>query len=236
MKKIIIIGDSVSLRLRPTRQHAEELTYTEILRQKFPGSQVINLGMGAFTMGHSSSYIDTLVRQFADYYIINYGIVDASTRSVPQWVFRFMNNDNPKSFVFTKGLRFVIQWMEKKFRRNMVFIRGCRSWTSVKSFRYIYQKHIQLLQKETSGTIICIGINKPSERIEHQLPGTTKQVIRFNSVIANLCKQMNCVFIDTYKIINIKNVPDGIHFDSEGHIKLAQNILEAITTHENTYS
>lgn len=228
MKKIVIIGNSVSLRLRPPRQHSEELTYTEILQQSLPEVLVINEGIGASTLTYRSQEIDKLVHYYADYYIINYGIVDASTRPISQYTFRFMNNDNPKSFFITKALRFTIQWIEKKCRKNLVIFRGCRSWTSAKSFRYAYQKHLQLLQKETSGKIICLGINKPSERIEQQLPGTTKNVLLFNKIISQLCEQYHCYFIDCYEKIDSKNVPDGIHFDKEGHTKIANLILNII--------
>lgn len=231
MIKIAILGDSVSLRVRPVRLGPHEMTYGEHLSQNNPDWLVINLGKGATSIQYQTADMDTIIRQFPDYYILNFGIVDCSTRSVPQWVFRFINTIKPNECLIRRWVRKLTDFLEKKNRKTLVLLRGKKSWTSEKTFKSTYQKTINLLKKETGAHIVCLGINQTDDRVESHLPGTKHKISTYNQLIKSACENTGSTFIDTYNLIDLNRTPDGIHFDALGHEQIGRIIGEAIKAH-----
>lgn len=228
MKKIIIVGNSVALRIRPPRQSENDLSYAEILDKNLPNALVINRAIGSTVMPHESTWVDEMIGYHANCYILNYGVVDACTRSVPRWMWKFINNDNPNRNIIMKILRFLCSLLEKKFRRTFTVIRGKRAWTSRAAFAYKYEKMLKLIQKDSIAQIICIGINRPSSRVERILPGSVRNVQRYNEVIRQLANKYNLVYVETFYDFDETFVPDGIHFNAEGHRKLADMLFDVI--------
>jgi lysophospholipase L1-like esterase len=228
VKKIVIVGNSVALRIRPPRQNENDLSYAEILDNHLSNALVINRAIGDTVMPHASVWIDELIAYHANCYILNYGIVDACTRSVPRWMWSFIHNDNPHSGIFKKILRYLCNFFEIKFRKIFTVIRGKRAWTSRAAFAFKYEKMLRLLQKDSNAQIICIGINRPSSRIERFLPGSVRNVQRYNEVIRQLANKYNSVYVETFYDFDESLIPDGIHFNSDGHRKLAEMLLEVI--------
>ena len=228
MKKIVIVGNSVALRIRPPRQNENDLSYAEIIDDKLPNASVINLAIGDTVMPHESVWIDKLISYHANCYILNYGVVDACTRSVPRWMCNFIHNDTPHHGIFKKLLRFLFNFFEVRFRKFLTVIRGKRAWTSRAAFAYKYEKMLRLLLKDSNAQLICIGINRPSSRIERFLPGSVRNVQRYNEVIRQLANKYNSVYVETFYDFDETLIPDGINFNSEGHRKLAGMLLDVI--------
>ena len=228
MKKIVIVGNSVALRIRPPRQNEDDLSYAEILDKNLPNALVINRAIGGTIMPHESIWVDEMIAYHANCYILNYGIVDACSRSVPRWMWNFINNDNPRRGFIMKVLRFLCSLFEKKFRRLLTVIRGKRPWTRRAAFAFKYEKMLKLIQKDSIAQIICIGINRPSSRIERFLPGSVRNVQRYNEVIRQLANKYNSVYVETFYDFDESFIPDGVHFNAEGHRKLAGMLLEVI--------
>lgn len=228
MKKIVIVGNSVALRIRPPRQNEDDVSYAEILDDKLSNTSVINRAVGDTVMPHASVWMDELIAYHANCYILNYGIVDACTRSVPRWMWNFIHNDNPHHGIIKKILRFLFNFFETRSRKVLTVIRGKRAWTSRAAFAFKYEKMLRFLQKDTSAQLICIGINRPSARIERFLPGSVRNVQRYNEVIRQLANKYNSVYVETFYDFDETLIPDGIHFNAEGHRKLAGMLLDVI--------
>jgi lysophospholipase L1-like esterase len=228
VKKIVIVGNSVALRIRPPRQNEDDLSYAEILDKNLPDVFIVNRAKGDTVMPHASVWIDEMIGYHANCYILNYGIVDACTRSIPRWMWNFIHNDNPHHGIIKKLLRFLFNFFETRSRKFLTVIRGKRAWTSRTAFAYKYEKMLRLLQKDTSAQIICIGINRPSARIERFLPGSVRNVQRYNEVIRQLANKYNSVYIETFYDFDETLMPEGINFNAEGHRKLAGMLMEVI--------
>lgn len=228
MKKIIIVGNSVALRIRPPRQNEDDLTYAEILDNNLPTVMVINRALGATVMPYESTWVDEMIGYHANCYILNYGVVDACSRSVPRWMWNFINNDDPRRGFIMKVIRFLCSLIEKKFRKTLTVIRGKRGWSSRSTFAFKYEKMLKLIQKDSIAQIICIGINRPSSRIERFLPGSVRNVQRYNEVIRQLATKYNSVYVETFYDFDESLIPDGVHFNAEGHRKLAAMLLDVI--------
>lgn len=228
MKKIVIVGNSVAIRIRPPRQNEDDLSYAEILDNNLPTTMVINRAVGATVMPYQSLWVDEMIGYHANCYILHYGVVDALSRSVSRRMWNFINNDNPQRGFIMKVLRFLCSLIEKKFRRTLTVIRGKRGWTSRTAFAYKYEKMLKLIQKDSIAQIICIGINRPSARIERFLPGSVRNVQRNNEVIRQLANKYNSVYVETFYDFDESLIPDGIYFNAEGHRKLATMLLDVI--------
>ncbi len=192
------------------------------------GGIVINKAIGSSMAPFRMNEIDGLINVFPDVTIINIGIVDACTRSMPLWLYRFVNNENPSSTWIIASLKLLINYFEKRFRRFLVIVSGKRSWVSSTAFKSNYSKLIHYLKKETNTQVICLSINQPDLRVENSLPGSTANVIKFNDIVKQVCQQSGSTFLDVSKIVTKDQIPDGIHFNSEGHQKVADAILSLL--------
>jgi len=230
--KICILGDSVALRVRPPRNEDSGRTYAEHLRILFPNYIIDNRATGALPINKQINNRDIIIRELPGVYIINFGIVDCSTRPIPHWLFHYINSFDEAEGKAHKLFRKFISYFENKYRRQLVKIRSFKSWTSPQKFTLLYRGLIQQLQKETSARIICIGINKTNERIYSQLPRTNERIAEYNNIIKNCCEAFNCVYIDPSDHIDMADTPDGIHYNASGHLRIA-NALERIIKNYN---
>lgn len=221
----------MTLRIRPPRLNSAECTYTEKIAKLLPCCHVKNLSVGASLVPYQNETYDLFVREFPDFIIVNYGVVDACTRSIPRWLYNFIERGNPSDNFVIRGIRETIQYFESRFRRNLVLLRGKKSWNSSRSFERKYTNLVKFLKRETKAVILCLSINPVSNRIEKQLPGSRKRTIEFNSIIKKICLQENAIFINTSDIISQDDVPDGIHFNADGHEKIASEIVRIIDSY-----
>lgn len=231
--KIVILGDSVALRIRPPRKDKADLTYTEHLRAIFPNYIIVNKAIGALPLNKQIKNRDYIIRELPDIFILNYGIVDCSNRPIPYWLFRFINNYDESEGKAHQFIRKFISYIEKKYRKQLVRIRNYRPWTNPQKFRCLYRGLIQQLQKETSARIICIGINRTNERINSQLHRTNERIEEYNHIIKECCDELDCSYIEPKNHIDSLDTPDGIHYDATGHLKIAKILQPIINCYTN---
>lgn len=227
VKKICIIGNSVALRVRPPVNFPNNKNYSQLLRESLDENcAVVNLAYGASTVKEVYKKIDTYIREFPDYYIINLGVVDASTREVPLWFYRLSTQKSLNAIfvLFALLYRNIIS----KFRRVLVNIRGRRSWVAQKEFREYFDLIVKTLVKETNAKIIVLNINEANNRVEAELPGSLKKHKKYNAVMNEIAGKYNQIFVDTNKLIKHEDYPDGVHFSVSGHKKIFNNLFSII--------
>lgn len=219
--RLIILGNSVPIRMRPRKKEDHHFLYSELLSNSGK-YHVTNLGVGASIC----SDLETNDLK-AEVFIINYGIVEASTRPVSRKLYTFLNQPTHGLYLFKAKLIFILKALESKLRPQLVKLRGRKSWVSLSQFENNMTAMLTELAKSGS-KVIVLGINKPSERIENQLPGTIKNVIKFNDFLEKFCTLNNCSFIPLYHLVPPEQMPDGIHFNHEGHEMVAKLIEELL--------
>ena len=228
--KISIIGNSVSLRVRPPQKSPNNKNYTAFIQEYFDENNsdilIDNKAIGATTVYNVICKIDEYVNAFPDYFIINLGVVDASTREIPLWFFRLANS-NKDGFVFLASRIFYRVFL-MKFRAILVRLRLKRSWVSEKKYKKYFKFLIEYLLKETNAKIIVIPINKANTRIKKELPGSDKKYEKYNKIMFDIATKNNCSFIDISDLNDKEHFPDGIHFSADGHKIVAERIIEQI--------
>lgn len=225
--KITIIGNSVALRVRPPEDHPDNKNYTQLLTEKTGVNDIVeNKAIGATTIRNWLQMNDQIINSFPDLYIINIGVVDATTREVPLWFYRLATKkiDN----FITRLIKNIYRGLISRMRPFFSMLRGSRSWVSIKKFKKSYDELLETLIKETNARIITLPINPADERVEKQLPGSRKNHIKYNKVIEEITKKHNQYFLDLTDLNSEEHYPDGVHFNATGHEIVAEKIESLI--------
>lgn len=231
IKKITIIGNSVALRNRP---HTKEksLNYGQLIEQALNRDSdktlylVSNLAFGRATMTDLHKVYDSMINSYADLYIINIGVSDACTREIPLWFSNILNRKNKN--IITNIFQLFYNIFIKRFRRQLVLLRGKRPWLNKRKFIAKYSKLIDDLQHNTSGKILCLSMNLANDRIEEIVPGTKQNYIEYNKEIEKLCAKFDIDYLNLDALEHSIHYPDGTHFSEEGNKVVAGRILSYI--------
>ncbi len=230
--KIIIAGNSVAMRVRPSANYPNNINYSSILQKLLESKldhytvQVDNKAKGGLLVSDVIMNIDNLINEYPNYYILNLGVNDASTREVPLWFSKKVNSPvkNRLDYVFS-GIHANIF---KKNRPFFVKLRGKKTWVKEKDFKNYFDFLISTLIKDTNARIICLPINPANERVEEQLPGSLNFHLRYNEQIKNITNEHGQIYLDTTSFISLKDYPDGIHYSENGHRQIANKLYELI--------
>ncbi len=230
--KITIIGNSVALRTRPPGQSPENKNYGKLLEedlcQKVLDKNFIvnNKATGAYTVYNVITKIDDFINTFPDYYIINIGVVDASTREIPLWFYRLASSKKD-GFIF-RIISFIYRGIIIKARPALVRLRGKSSWISSKKYRKYYSFLIKTLLKETNAKIIILPINQANKRVEKELPGSLKKHTIYNKIMNDISQEFSLYFADLEFLNSDEHYPDGVHYSLSGHKIVAQELSKII--------
>ena len=230
---VAIIGNSVAMRVRPPGEHPNNRNYTMLLREDLSTiadnptiAKVVNFSSGGTIIRQVHHQLDDIIRLFPDYYVINVGVVDASTREIPRWFFNMVNNTS-QSWKY-RITRLFYEGLIKKFRRSLVFIRGKRSWVGANEFQKLYALLLDKLLRETNAEIIGLSINLANDRVEKALPGSRSKHEQYNKIIKKCLDRNRCRFLDLTDLTPDPHYPDGVHYSAQGHGIVAQRIRQLI--------
>ncbi len=238
IRKIVILGSSVALRVRPPAQ-PERLnkTYAQLLEDHLNESEsdtIFNVNNLSFSRALVQEFLDKrdqISSANANYIVVNLGVVDAPSRDTPLWFSNILSKRyfsilyHPCSFIYDNFLK-------KRFRRTLTSIRFNRSWVSEKKFKANLTNLITLISRETYAKVIILGINKGSERIEKQLPGTLQKLKKYDKIMQSVALDFNLDFIPTSDLESEDLFPDGVHYNLKGHRHISNLIAPLILKNE----
>lgn len=230
--RITIIGNSVAIRNRPPQKFPNNKNYgllLETLLQKEHPEQIImitNMGFSRATITNIIQKYDEYIASMPNYFIINIGVSDASTREIPYWFAEILNNPK-QSWVKTIFAAFH-HYCIKPNRRVFVKLRGKKSWISQKKFRKYYKELILLLRKETNARIITVPINPTNDRVEKTVPGSSENYIKYNEIIRRVADECKEIYLDLDNLNPEVHYPDGIHYSLQGNKLVAEKLFDII--------
>ena len=230
--KVVIVGNSVAMRVRPPEKFPSNQNYSILLQSLLEKEldnfvvQVDNKAKGASLVSDILSNIDILIQEFPHYYILNLGVVDASTREVPYWFYQLVNKQVKNNFEYLCSGLYANFFM--KYRPFFVNLRGKKSWVSEKDFENYFNLIVSTLLKETNTRIIFLTINPANDRVEKLLPGSRHNHYQYNEHIKNIAVKYEQLLLDTSTFINHQNYPDGVHYSTSGHQLIAHKLKEMI--------
>ncbi|RAW01301.1 SGNH/GDSL hydrolase family protein [Pseudochryseolinea flava] len=199
MKKVLILGDSLTLpRFKPESCKHED-TWPVLLQDYF---DVHAISIGGGTIKDLHRQLEYHIAYKPDYVIIQSGIVDCAPRALGLLELEVM-----QQFWVTKRLVLPI------VRKQSKYLRGFRNktYTTPRDFASYLQKiRMQLGAVE----MFSIGILPSCPEYEIIVPGVTKRVKQFNEILKNLFQEN---FIPTDTIDRAGIMSDHIHLNKDGH-------------------
>ena len=234
MKKIriSIIGNSVAIRNRPPEEFPNNKNYGVLLEEMLQREyseyfvSVTNKSFSRATIVNIIQNYDDFVASMPDYFIINIGVSDASTREIPFWFAEILKSKK-QSWIKNLFLAFH-NYCIKPYRRFFVKLRRKKSWISKIKFEKYYRELILILQKETNARIITIPINPANERVEKSIPGSTKNYLQYNKLIKRISNEYKCIELELDDMKCKTHYPDGIHYSLQGNKLIAQKLFTLI--------
>ena len=231
--KITIFGCSVALRIRPAEYIPNNNNYgiilENLLNKKYPQNCNIvqNFAFSRATIFEIKEQLENYITTYPDFFILNIGVPDASTREIPYWFAQILNkkkDSNIKTlFLFIHAKIF------KKRNAFFVKLRRKQPWVSAKKFKANYIHILKSLNKETNAKIICLSINPANKRVESKIPGSSAKYKEYNKIIEKIAKKYNAYYISFDDLVSEKHYPDGIHFNTKGHKIVAERLFKIIT-------
>lgn len=218
-KRILVIGNSVAIRVRPA--DTPERNYADLLEQEF-GHDVENLSEPASMIGDSIDQPQIVSERAPDVLVVHYGINEACTRSVSRRMYKRLQRPIDEVPPVYRPVSLVARKVESELRSTLVRLRGKRAWMATREFETRYATLLSKIPTEVS--TICIGINPPSDRIESHLPGTQQNAPIYDKVIRDVSERYGASYINPSAVVTPEMTPDGIHFNADGHARMAAAI------------
>lgn len=227
MKKIVVLGNSVGLRVRPPAKERELNVPYSVLIEREIGVDVYNRCHGRHLIEQILNEIDSHVREYPDLYIINAGITDVCNREIPLWFSNLLHGN--RSSLLRLSCLFIHKYLITKYRRQFVFFRGMRPWRSMRRTKYGFSTLIKDLIKNGSAKVLVLGVMEADTRVERMLPGSNKNISLINAYLKKLCKK----YPDRVSFIDVSSIeeklrPDGIHLSVEGHNRVKELIISKL--------
>jgi len=233
--KIVVVGNSVGLRVRPARKKRSQGTFSECLERQLRAegvrdALVHNRCRSALTV--TDLYDDEfefIVGTSPDAVIIICGINEAVSRPLPRNLYQFINRPRPLSGSIVQCLLRINSGLNRLIFPKIIRLFAFNGWETPESFATYLGAFIDLVYKETRSPCFVLNILPCSNRIENLLPGSQQRIVAFNKGLEKLCESKTDVYlVDIVKLIAINEIgrlmPDGIHMSSELHLKVAEAI------------
>ncbi len=152
-----------------------------------------------YNLGISGNNTEKLIKRFED---------EAKYRGADILIFSIGTNDS--QYIESKNNPRVSL---KKFKKNIEYL--------IKKSRKITNK------------IIFIGLIKVDESKTMPVPWSDEKkyydnenILKYNSVISEVCLEKNVYFLDIYNFLNNDDLDDGLHPNSNGHNKIFEKVRD----------
>lgn len=227
MKKILLVGDSISM-VRPNEGVYFQDLFVTKLNIEFPGNIIVNAALRSNDTQNilKDNFLNEYVYPLApDIIILQLGIVDASPRIFTRkekillsllsknsimkpLANRIIKYRSERRFEFTKK-RAISSVTLSDFKNNLDnFLTICRNCNSQVSF-------------------IIINICKPGDFMTERNFGINSQIMSYNSVLTNFSEHNHFQIIDVYNYTSENAdtlLPDGYHITRKTHIYLYEQL------------
>lgn len=234
--KVVFVGNSVPLRVRPPVGHPFPVIFENKIDSM--GYKIIcsNESKGATLISDAIKNIDNqVIAKNPNIVVINFGINEACTRLLPKklddWIFyKSRVYLSKQEQVFAYFVR-IVRKLLNVIRPYLIKILRLTGWSTALNFKRLLRLYIEDVIKETGATCVLITIPHISNRVEKLLPGSKTRIVQFNKKIIEVSKELNVKLIDINEYLNGKYdeyIPEGIHYNSKGHNLVAELLTKEL--------
>lgn len=243
MSKIVILGNSVSIKVRPPARTEGGMTYAEHLIAE--GHTVVNRSRAASMINEAFRWFDEdVIAEHPDVVILQFGVVEACGRRHPRWLSnsvtrnKFFNRVVGSNYEFSTGLprlrRLGLRLLNKVLNQVLSKAQVSWRWLSDDKFIECLKAMIEVSLKDTPARVLVMGISPCGERIQRYLPGSVENISKLNARMKEAIPGFpeRVCFVDVSNIVEgspiSDMIPDGVHFSASAHRRVGRHLLELL--------
>jgi len=188
----------------------------------------------AGTIDDIPTLLDEIVCAAPDYVILDVGFPEALMRPHSRrqwyWTYLYVPGRHPKSRAF----RTVGRWYSGVRRR----LRLMEQWVSPDRFERMLSETVAYIRAEAQSQVILVEANPWNPIVERWNPGSGPQIELFNQILVRVAEREGAAF---FSLVTVSDrdpahrsisdwIPDGSHFNAEGHRLMAAALADLILT------
>jgi hypothetical protein len=214
MKRLLILGDSLSLpRLQPEFCGLED-TWPNLLKPQF---QIHQVSLGGGTIGDLFRQVEYHKAFAPDIVVLQSGIVDCAPRALSIFELEFISK--------IWGIQSIVLSFVKKHSRSIRSWRN-KTYTSPSLFS---NKLNEIKTAFPNSQLIVVGILPPCQEYEKIVPGVSVRIKQYNIILREVGSE-NFISLDTISRDCIMS--DFIHLNKKGHLFVYEKIMARLTSKE----
>lgn len=241
--RVVVLGNSTAMYVRPRRKSRDDLTYGELLED-----HLRRRGIDAFVINQARWWErvhDVLPRwqeavsaHMPDVVVLNYGLGECQPNAFPvplmRWVYTWRPSLNP---VARRVRAVAVRPMQRLMAASMPHISrrlGMRTWRLRPSrFEAELRRLIEITRQETGALVLVLTLNPPGPFLCNLMPGVEERSVRYSDLIRSVVKSLDDPEVQVVEAGAIvddlgwrKTMVDGLHYTARGHQEVA-GLLEA---------
>jgi hypothetical protein len=242
--RAVVVGSSVGYFVRPPGADRAEGPYPEqvvdaLARHGVPAA-VVNRARWFAQIDDAYMRIEDDVFSFSpDVVVLNFGWVECQPKLFPTAVLEWLTTYRPKLDPRTYRVRRAVVRRGSKVYKELTPWAASRtelpSRMSERHFEAELRRYVQTVRREQRSLVVVLNVNPPTDRIEAVLPGVTERARRCSALIERVVASFDdpqVRLLDSEAIVRAHGaeaiLPDGIHFNVEGHRLVADQLAEVI--------
>jgi len=238
-----VVGSSVGYFVRPPGTDRAEGSYPEVVADLLADDGIPAAVRNSCTwLGQVHQAFrqveQQVVETMPDVLVVNFGWMECQPRVIPTAVLRVLTTHSAPLNRWRRA-RVQVSWqLSRVFRRLTRELaahwRGTPSRMDPPRFERELSRLVDLARKELRALVLVLNVNPPTDRIEHFLPTVNERTALFSDIIGAITASRDDAvrLIDTRSMVQElgadKVLPDGIHFNVEGHHRVAEMITREI--------
>jgi lysophospholipase L1-like esterase len=242
--RITVASSSVGYFVRPPGEDRSEGCYAErvndLLAAAAVPNQVSNQSYWLGEIHDAFHHIEARVLAFSpDVVVIDFGWLECQPQVFPTALLRWLTTYRPRLNPRT------MKWRRKAARRISRLYKKltpavASRWPGVSSrmpperFEQELTRYIDVVRKELRALVLVTNLNPTSDRVAEVLPGVHERTKQYSDIIERVVERADpdVRLVDTRSLVEglgvDKVLPDGIHYNVEGHRLVADMLVAEI--------
>jgi lysophospholipase L1-like esterase len=240
--RIVVVGNSMGLFVRPPRERAEDGPYAEVLERELLArgwsAQVTNSSSWTLLLTDALRRVEPLVLHHSPRVaIINFGLFECQTITLPTSVFRWLNHPYARGGVARAvrqrvGLRVIAfyKWMTPRLPQGVPFPKR----TAPQRFEEELRSLVSNIRKESGAEVLLLTNPPPGARIAQTLRDIEENAEAYSAIIREVgtTSGPGVHVVELAPIARAlpleESMPDGLHFSVEGHRLVGRHLADEV--------
>ena len=248
--RVVVVGSSVGLYVRPPRQGPLEGTYADLLGPMLHDrglcSVVTNRSRWLLTVTEAHRRFQELVLDHRpDVVVLDLGFVESQPRLTPLWVVRLLFTWRPRLSGAARRVRRALlgPWWWCYVHLSPVLIRAMPwlpSRVQPATFGRGIEAMTRLARKERAALVLALDVPAASRRVEQTLASINRRIDATNATLRALgASPEGPTVVAVSQLVRDLGpdaaLPDGIHLSAPGHREVAARLVDEIAAwHDRT--